>query len=99
MKPKIEPCPFCGSSSVQLEGYEAAPGSGCRVRCLACDAEGPPVFGGLLVKHCRPRHRLEAIEGWNGRTAKAATHLAKKWRPRNLRTDGDPRAVAPRSRR
>jgi Lar family restriction alleviation protein len=64
---KLGPCPFCGCKAVQLETYEAAPGSGFRVRCLDCDAEGPVVFGGLLARDCKPKHRREAVSLWNER--------------------------------
>lgn len=34
----LKPCPFCGSSNVTLDPHDQ---DSC-VRCLSCEAEGPP---------------------------------------------------------
>jgi len=59
-EPRLLPCPFCGSTLVQLSG--AGPGHtgdmDAFVECLACETEGP-LFNG-------PEQRIdEAADAWN----------------------------------
>jgi restriction alleviation protein Lar len=53
---KPNPCPFCGSSDVEVAGN----GGLVWVRCLNCEAEGPIAYGDDTGKS----PAREAIELW-----------------------------------
>jgi hypothetical protein len=57
--PVLQPCPFCGSIRVSVEGFYSA-----AVECLECSAEGSN-FGGQVSRIDPIEAIQKAIKAWN----------------------------------
>ena len=66
---KILNCPFCNSSSVEIDGefnVENKLHHGwCCVICLNCQAEGPVMFFSILSENLPVEYEKKVINAWN----------------------------------